>query len=142
MGNYHRFRILQSHGPLRRMVISELSTFRTNCLDFPLKMHRLSYNPQKLDEKSKAVSSQVFALTRLTYNCAHLRSTKEGLIFEYLDPRVTKKSDLTNFFAISEHFLRRIFLVEHFFGVKIFGVKFFGCQFFLVENFFGVKFFG
>ena len=62
LGNYHRFRILQSHGPLRRMVISELSTFRTNCLDFPLKMHRLSYNPQNLDEKSKAVSSQVFAL--------------------------------------------------------------------------------
>ena len=25
-------------------------------------MRRLSYNPQKLDEKSKAVSSQVFAL--------------------------------------------------------------------------------
>ena len=30
--------------------------------------------------------------TRLTYNCAHLRSTKESLIFEYLDPRVTKKA--------------------------------------------------
>ena len=62
LGNYHHFRFLQSHGPLRRMVISELSTFRTNCLDFPLKMHRLSYNPKKLDEKSKTVSSQVFAL--------------------------------------------------------------------------------
>ena len=39
--------------------------------------------------------------TRLTYNCAHLRWTKESL--------GAKKSDLAKFLAISDHFLR-IFL--------------------------------
>ena len=43
--------------------------------------------------------------TRLTYNCAHLRWTKESL--------GAKKSDLAKFLAISDHFLR-IFFVNFF----------------------------
>ena len=29
--------------------------------------------------------NEFFYKTRLTYNCAHLRSTKESLMFEYFD---------------------------------------------------------
>ena len=35
--------------------------------------------------KIKAAVTKKQILTRLTYNCAHFRSTKESLTFEYLD---------------------------------------------------------
>ena len=52
----------------------------------------------------------VLVITRLTYNCAHLRSTKESLTIEYLEKNVM-------------------------FWVKIFGVKIFLGENFLAENF-------
>ena len=61
--------------------------------------------------------------TRLTYNCAHLRSTKEILTIEY-------------FRIILEKKLGEIFLGENFLGENFRGENF------LAENFFWVKFFG
>ena len=61
--------------------------------------------------------------TRLTYNCAHLRTTNETLTIEY-------------FIIILENFWGESFLGENLFWVKIFWVKtFFG------ENFWGETFF-
>ena len=41
------------------------------------------------EEKAQLAEAKLevksFLVTRLTYNCAHLRSTKESLTFEYLD---------------------------------------------------------
>ena len=51
--------------------------------------------------------------TRLTYNCAHLRSTKEILTMEYL--RIIKK----NYWGVN--LLRKNFLGENFFGEIVFG---------------------
>ena len=69
-----------------------------------------------------ATGKQKHASTRLTYNCAHLRSTKDSLTIEYF--RIIKKI-----------------------GVKILWVKIFLCENFLGENFLGenslwMKFFG
>ena len=69
--------------------------------------------------------------TRLTYNCAHHRSTKETLTIEY-------------FRIILEKNRVKIFWVKFFWGEN-FGVKFFGRKFVLGEIFrvkiFGVKIF-
>ena len=67
--------------------------------------------------------------TRLTYNFAHLRSTKESLTI------------WVKFFRV------KIFLSENFLGEFFLGENFFWWKFFLVEknlwwNFFGWKFFG
>ena len=63
--------------------------------------------------------------TRLTYNCAHLRLTKESLTI------------WVKFFGV------KIFLGENLiFWAKILGWKFFGVKIFLVENFWGENFWG
>ena len=53
--------------------------------------------------------------TRLTYNSTYIRSTKESLTFEYLDPPSkggggdsVPKNDLTNFLATPDHFHSRV----------------------------------
>ena len=61
--------------------------------------------------------------TRLTYNCAHLRSTKESLTDSVKNLFVRKK------FCV-KIFLGEQFLIEHFFLGEIFWVKIF-----LSENF-------
>ena len=79
----------------------------------------------------------IIMITRLTYNCAHLRSTKEGLIFEYLDPRVTKKL----FDQFSRQF--RTFPEENFFGRTFFGGENFSyVNFCWLKKFLRLKFFG
>ena len=64
-----------------------------------------------------------YMITRLTYNCAHLRSTKESLTDS------VKKFFVRKFFCVKiflgENLLGEHFLSEHFFGVKFFGGKFF-----------------
>ena len=60
-------------------------------------------------------------LTRLTYNCAHLRSTKKTLTIEHF--RIISKKFWVNIF------LGEIFLGEHFWGENFMG-----------ENSFWVKF--
>ena len=57
--------------------------------------------------------------TRLTYNCAHLRSTKESL------------TD-----SVKKIFVRKLFCVKIFLGENLLG------EHFLSEHFFWVKFFG
>ena len=57
--------------------------------------------------------------TRLRYNCAHLRSTKESL------------TDSVKFF-----FLRRFFCVKIFLGENLLGEHFLSEHFFLGEHFF------
>ena len=76
---------------------------------------------QKL--KKNAVLNPVghLAETRLTYNCAHLMSTKESLTI------------WVNIFWV------KFFWVE-IFWVKIFGVKIFGLLIFWVVNFLGENF--
>ena len=59
----------------------------------------------------EVVNKQIFQ-TRLTYNCAHLRLTKEILTIEYL--RIIKKIWVMNFWV--EILLGEIFLGENFFG--------------------------
>ena len=70
-------------------------------------------------------------ITRLTYNCAHLRSTKESLTDSV-------KKNLCEFFwvkILGEIFVGDIFLGEHFFEWKFLGEHFLG------ENFLGEIFF-
>ena len=77
--------------------------------------------------------------TRLTYNCAHLRSTKESLTIW------VKIFWLKIFWVkifLSENFLGEFFLGEHFFGSKFFLVKIFGVKIFFNWKFFGWIFFG
>ena len=66
--------------------------------------------------------------TRLTYNCAHHRSTKETLTIEY-------------FRIILEKNRVKIFWGENFLGENLFWVKFLGENF-LGETFFGENFWG
>ena len=56
--------------------------------------------------------------TRLTYNCAHLRSTKESLTDSVKNLFVRKK-------ILCENFLGQNLLGEHFFFCEIFWVKIF-----------------
>ena len=56
--------------------------------------------------------------TRLTYNCAHLRSTKETLTIEYLRTILEKK--------MGENFTGENFWGENCLGENSFCVKFFG----------------
>ena len=56
--------------------------------------------------------------TRLTYNCAHLRSTKESL------------TD-----SVKKNFCAKIFLCENCFGWKFVGWTFFEWKFFWVKSF-------
>ena len=71
--------------------------------------------------------------TRLTYNCAHLRSTKESLTLWVKFFWV--KIFWVNFFWV------KIFLGENFLGEN-FWVKFFWVKFFCVKKIFGWKFLG
>ena len=57
--------------------------------------------------------------TRLTYNCAHLRSTKESLTDSVKNLFVRKKFCVK--FFLGENLLGEHFLNEHFFLVKFFG---------------------
>ena len=66
--------------------------------------------------------------TRLTYNCAHLRSTKESLTDSVKNLFVRKKFCVKTF--LGENLLGEHFLSEHFFLGEIFWVKIF-----LSENF-------
>ena len=75
--------------------------------------------------------------TRLTYNCAHLRSTKETLTIEYFRITLEKKIGW-NFFGV-KIFGVKIFWAKICLG-EIFGWKFFGWKLFLVKIF-GVKLF-
>ena len=81
----------------------------------------------------------VCIITRLTYNCAHLRSTKESLTDS------VKKFFVRKFFCVKiflgENLLGEHFLSEHFFGVKFFGGKFFWVKI-LGEIFVGDIFLG
>ena len=80
--------------------------------------------------------------TRLTYNCAHLRSTKETLTIEYFRIILEKKIRVKIF--CGENFWGEIFLGENLFWVKI-GENFLGEHFwgenFMGENSFWVKFY-
>ena len=69
--------------------------------------------------------------TRLTYNCAHLRSTKDSLTIEYV--RIIKKIGVKILWV-------KIFLVK-IFWVNIFWVKIVFGEYFLGENFLGENFF-
>ena len=86
--------------------------------------------------------------TRLTYNCAHLRSTKESLIIEYLRWKLYwifwVKTFLVNIF-LGENFwdensLGKNFLGKNFLGENLLGENFLGENFWV--KFFWVKFFG
>ena len=57
--------------------------------------------------------------TRLTYNCAHLRSTKESL------------TD-----SVKKNFVRKFFCVKFFLGENLLGEHFLSEHFFLGEIFF------
>ena len=57
--------------------------------------------------------------TRLMYNCAHLRSTKESLTDSVKNLFVRKKFCVKIF--LGENLLGEHFLSEHFFWVKFFG---------------------
>ena len=57
--------------------------------------------------------------TRLTYNCAHLRSTKESLTDSVKNLFVRKNLCVKIF--LGENLLGEHFLSEHFFWVKFFG---------------------
>ena len=59
------------------------------------------------------------SVTRLTYNCAHLRSTKESL------------TD-----SVKNLFVRKKFCVKIFLGENLLGEHFLSEHFFLGENFF------
>ena len=91
----------------------------------------------------------VYDATRLTYNCAHLRSTKESLTDSVKNLFVRKKILCENF--LGENLLGEHFLSEHFFWVKFFGWTFFWVKIvgeifvgdiFLGEHFFEWKFLG
>ena len=77
--------------------------------------------------------------TRLTYNCAHLRSTKEGLTIEYLRWKLYWIFWVKIFRV--KTFLVKFFLGENFWGQNSLGENFL-CENLLGENFFGRKFFG
>ena len=66
--------------------------------------------------------------TRLTYNCAHLRSTKESLT-DSVKKLFVRKNFCVKIF-LGENLLGEHFLSEHFFWGEIFWVKIF-----LSENF-------
>ena len=76
----------------------------------------------------KTTKFQLQTETRLTYNCAHLRSTKESLTDSVKNLFVRKKFCVKNF--LGENLLGEHFLSEHFFLGEIFWVKIF-----LSENF-------
>ena len=69
--------------------------------------------------------------TRLTYDCAHLRSTKESLTIFWEEN-----------YILGENFLLKFFFGWHFFGVNIFRWKFFGWNIFLGQHFWGENFLG
>ena len=89
--------------------------------------------------------------TRLTYNCAHLRSTKKSLTTEYFEKKIIfwVKSFWAKIFCekifcvknclgeycLGEIFLGEIVLADMFFWLKIFQIKIFWVQIFLGENF-------
>ena len=75
------------------------------------------------NNKCVTSTSQNIILTRLTYNCAHLRLNNKKNMNEL------SQNDPRDFFG------------EKFFGVKIFCVKIFWGENCLVENFFGCKLF-
>ena len=81
-------------------------------------------------------------LTRLTYNCAHLRSTKES---DSVKKKFVRKSFCVKIF-LGENLLGEHFLSEHFFWVKIFLSENFGWNFcgwyFFGWTLFWVKMFG
>ena len=58
-------------------------------------------------------------ITRLTYNCAHLRSTKESLT-DSVKKNFVRKFVCVKIF-LGENLLGEHFLSEHFFWVKFFG---------------------
>ena len=72
--------------------------------------------------------------TRLTYNCAHLRSTKESLTIEYLRWKLYWIFWVKIFRV--KTFLVKFFLGENFWGQNSLGENFL-CENLLGENFFG-----
>ena len=74
-------------------------------------------------EKKENINQPEWNRTRLTYNCAHLRSTKESLTDS------VKKIFVHKFFCV-KIFLGENLLGEHFFWGEIFWVNIF-----LSENF-------
>ena len=83
--------------------------------------------------------TQIQIKTRLTYNCAHLRSTKESLTIEYLRWKLYWIFWVKIFRV--KTFLVKFFLGENFWGQNSLGENFL-CENLLGENFFGRKFFG
>ena len=51
--------------------------------------HVINYQSEFMRYKSGSTLREVFEKTRLSYNCAHLRSTKDSLTIEYV--RIIKK---------------------------------------------------
>ena len=76
--------------------------------------------------------------TRLTYNCAHLRSTNESLTDSVKNLFVRKNLCVKIF--LGENLLGEHFLSEHFFLGEIFWVKILG-EIFVGDIFLGEHFF-
>ena len=71
--------------------------------------------------------------TRLTYNCAHLRSTKESLMFEYFAIYFFKERYDKIIFNFKSH-LKQVFSTKHY-NIYIFGLTHF-ADFSLIRNLF------
>ena len=76
-------------------------------------------NLQSFKEDEPVLRTETFVVTRLTYNCAHLRSTKESLTDSVKNLFVRKNFCVKIF--LGENLLGEHFLSEHFFWVKFFG---------------------
>ena len=81
---------------------------------------------------------QIHITTRLTYNCAHLRSTKESLTDSVKNLFVEKNFCVKIFFGwkFLVKFLWVIFFWVNIFLSEIFGWKFFGWKIFFLKFFF------
>ena len=100
-------------------------------------------------EKKENINQPEWNRTRLTYNCAHLRSTKESLTDSVKNLFVRRKICVKIFLGenmLGEHFLSEHFFWGEIFWVNIFWMKIVGEIFvgdiFLGDNFFEWKFLG
>ena len=79
--------------------------------------------PFRVSAAILGLKMQTLMQTRLTYNCAHLRSTKESLTDSVKNLFVRKKICVRIF--VCENLLGEHFLSEHYFFGEIFWVKIF-----------------
>ena len=104
--------------------------YKKNCLIF----YTLSHASIIVSITTSVWFQRIVHVTRLTYNCAHLRSTKETLTIEYL--KIILKNIWVKIFRV-KIFLGKNFWGENFFGWKFLGLKLFGWKFVLDEIFLG-----